>query len=868
MGQTSSQGEESRSVQCRTKDNFIGSSDITVSPSSRLDTELTYSDGLTEAFMICAIVFLINGLLSMCNGSVLGTLALFGTMVAGLWWGFSLWPALSDLCRGLNSVEDENSSRPGSEDWLPYAKKFNSTNFVCDESRSVTAGNVRQTHLSLECSKYKILGDNPDKLSLECGISSTSSLDTSGLSSGLTQFVDNVLTSPVTRALDGITNAKLGTTTAIMDESEMSTINDLFVLPDEAVARCQQDSLPIRSLVKLISEGLSFPKDPFKHLLVYRPFFQKMEIHKGLVTYRGVRVVTESVAIQLATQIHLGLNHCGRDKLTNGLRKEAWMPGMVKLSADLTRSCPLCQFTKSSSGMATSPPVQKITPRFPYESCAIDLLQLPSSYQYKYVVAMIDDQSKFISVVPLKSKKAEEVANAIERRVLPTLIRMPNSIRSDGGPEFRSSVFKDLMDKFSVRHHINPPRAPWVGGAVERLNRSLVQEAALQKQKGVSWLTELPRTIINLNQSYHASLKTSPSSFLLEKLHSCEAGVNLPEKPQEFWREGGPHFKTFKVRDWVLVKLDTPGNKAEDKVKCKYGGPYRVHQVNRRGMSFVLQSYPGGQLIFRHFRHLKLFRDIPRRLRKNKFFQEQLLKTLPSYMQLPTMREMNLHLDRLKATPSEDSLTEGPHPILVPKDTQQPPHQRPRPPSLMQDSSSPYHSHVSNTDELSSSSIPRGILVLPHRDDPPDRMLGASSECVPRKESSVTELSIVNEDHTSEKSSSSFIPDDQYDGHSPHDMGGWPDSTQTLAELSGTGNNRIPSPLSLESPEPPADQGSAPVHLESHSSVYPGDLFDETSSFTGSSKGHREQELPLRPPYQTRSKGPVADHPWVADSAF
>ena len=432
------------------------------------------------------------------------------------------------------------------------------------------------------------------------------------------------------------------------DASKFDELPGKFILPTMAVRHCQESSKIIRDLKYLIYEELPFPNNPPKRLKEFKRFYSRLSIKEDILFFNDKRVVTEGVAIQLGVQVHIGLGHCGRDRMIHIMSKEVWVPGLPTLLSSLARTCILCQTVKSSSGMVTRPPVHKIKATYPYESCAVDLLQLPSSYGYKYVVALVDDYSRFISAVPLKTKTAREVVNALETRIIPSLVATPHMIRSDRGPEFRSEEYKQMLAAFGIKRHLNPPRAPWVNGRVERLNRSLIQQAAVQDQSGLSWVSELPRTIININQMMHAGLKSSPSQFLLEKAHNNTPAVKLPDQPQQLWQQGSPHFQPYKVNDWVLVKQIYPGNRAEDKVKPKYEGPYRVVHVGSQGMTYKIQHYPSAEIITRHFRHLKPYADIPAKLRRHAYYRQEMFDALPEDLQWPSIREMAL----LMGTPS------------------------------------------------------------------------------------------------------------------------------------------------------------------------------------------------------------------------
>ena len=83
---------------------------------------------------------------------------------------------------------------------------------------------------------------------------------------------------------------------------------------------------------------------------------------------------------------------------------------------------------------------------------SIDLLPtLPISPEgYRHCLIMVDAFSKWIELVPLRSKSSQEVANALYNHIF-SRFGLPYVIRSDRGREFRGEV-EALCVKFRVKH--------------------------------------------------------------------------------------------------------------------------------------------------------------------------------------------------------------------------------------------------------------------------------------------------------------------------------------------------------------------------------------------------------------------------------
>jgi Integrase core domain len=68
---------------------------------------------------------------------------------------------------------------------------------------------------------------------------------------------------------------------------------------------------------------------------------------------------------------------------------------------------------------------------------------------YKYMLTVIDNFSKVAYAVPLKTKKGEEVSEAMEK-VFKESKSHPKNIHSDLGKEFYNKNFKELMKKYKI----------------------------------------------------------------------------------------------------------------------------------------------------------------------------------------------------------------------------------------------------------------------------------------------------------------------------------------------------------------------------------------------------------------------------------
>lgn len=80
--------------------------------------------------------------------------------------------------------------------------------------------------------------------------------------------------------------------------------------------------------------------------------------------------------------------------------------------------------------------------------------------------------SKHTSIFALKSKKAEEVVEALWTWI--TRFGPPDTIISDQGKEFVNSTVTALLEKTGVEKRVTSPNNPSADGQVERMNQTVI----------------------------------------------------------------------------------------------------------------------------------------------------------------------------------------------------------------------------------------------------------------------------------------------------------------------------------------------------------------------------------------------------------
>ena len=96
----------------------------------------------------------------------------------------------------------------------------------------------------------------------------------------------------------------------------------------------------------------------------------------------------------------------------------------------------------------------------------------------RYFITFIDDYTRYTTVYTMKQKSEAfhyftQYKQLVEKQHQP--LYMIKALRSDGGGEYVSNVFKQYLVQHGIQHQQTPPYTPEHNGVAERMNRTLVE---------------------------------------------------------------------------------------------------------------------------------------------------------------------------------------------------------------------------------------------------------------------------------------------------------------------------------------------------------------------------------------------------------
>jgi len=150
--------------------------------------------------------------------------------------------------------------------------------------------------------------------------------------------------------------------------------------------------------------------------------------------------------------------HQGRDSTFSRLLRRYYWPKMWEDCRTYVQSCDPCQRSKATSKSSRKPFKQRQVSEL-FENMSMDLIEMSTPSQgYNYILVCQDAFSSFVTLIPTKTKSAEEVAAALWERVI-CVFGPPHWITTDQGKEFRNQLVKRITDRlqigqeFTFAHH-------------------------------------------------------------------------------------------------------------------------------------------------------------------------------------------------------------------------------------------------------------------------------------------------------------------------------------------------------------------------------------------------------------------------------
>ena len=192
------------------------------------------------------------------------------------------------------------------------------------------------------------------------------------------------------------------------------------------------------------------------------------------------------------------------------------MTGLIEFATEMNAACHTCTRMDRSPRKNKGMFIDRESGAF-NEKLVIDIcgpFARPDLSGVRYILTMLDNFTKYLTVKPLLNKKAATIAEAFLEAWY-FIHGPPLTIHMDNAKEFHGVEFSDLLRLLGVRQTFAPvynPRSVRVERAHRTLNRLIL--GACENQDG-NWRGVLYPAVFTYNLSSHAATGLSPYVCLL-----------------------------------------------------------------------------------------------------------------------------------------------------------------------------------------------------------------------------------------------------------------------------------------------------------------------------------------------------------------
>ncbi|KAL7881030.1 hypothetical protein SRHO_G00032840 [Serrasalmus rhombeus] len=178
----------------------------------------------------------------------------------------------------------------------------------------------------------------------------------------------------------------------------------------------------------------------------------------GQLLLRGQRIVIPGeLRGEILQQLHTG--HQGVVKCRARARQSVWWPGLSVHIRQMVENCNVCLQHRAEQ---REPLLTTAVQERPWQRVGSDLF----FWENSTYLLVVDYFSRYIEVAHLREATAETVVAALKEAF--SRHGTPETVMSDNGPQFSSSVFQSFARAYGFAHVTSSPRYPQANGEAER----------------------------------------------------------------------------------------------------------------------------------------------------------------------------------------------------------------------------------------------------------------------------------------------------------------------------------------------------------------------------------------------------------------
>ena len=406
---------------------------------------------------------------------------------------------------------------------------------------------------------------------------------------------------------DALSRLEIADTSKKNKKPKLDKLAELYALDDEDLPA---DAFPITyaNILKNQQKDKKLLKR-FKSSreLKFKEFHGGGRSFKLICNKENKIVMPEALQLRTIQWYHNVLCHPGETRTELTIKQHFTWPNMRKDVHKVCSRCDTCLLTKRNNKKNYGLLPEKKAESEPWEKLCIDLIgpyPIPTIGRKKnkeppplqlWAVTMIDPATGWIEIKEITTKRADVVANVLEKTWL-TRYPRPSVITLDRGKEFMAEVTKMIKNDYGIKKRPITVRNPQANSIVERVHQTIsnilrtfeIHDTTVDDED--PWSGILAATMFAIRSTVHTTTQSTPMQLVFGR----DAFLNIAhdanwryikERKQRLIkinnirenRKRVPY--EYQIGDKVIVKGDHSAKYAN----VAYKGPYTVTAVNNNG---------------------------------------------------------------------------------------------------------------------------------------------------------------------------------------------------------------------------------------------------------------------------------------------
>lgn len=385
----------------------------------------------------------------------------------------------------------------------------------------------------------------------------------------------------------------------------------LNVVPDALSRELDVEEINC-TMISVDLQNAAFTSEEYKSLLKHatenKDKLPDICVSDGFIYKRMLPRVGETDEINLwklwvpsdLTPALIESSHISKDGLHNGtaktihkLRQLYFWPKLSQQVTCYIQGCEKCKIFKKANQTLRAPMGKSFVVDRPFQHLYMDYLgPYPKTrFGNTQLLVILDQLTKYPILLPLRQANSALTIELLEKHVF-SVFNVPESILTDRGTQFMSSMFQEFLKLYGVRHLPTPTHSPQAN-ASERLNQSIIQGIRLQLEADQTrWDQGLTNIAFALRSSVHSTIGMSPHFALFGHDMICHGSIyNLLRKmdclKENDFRIEAKHDKMRRIYDSITHKI------------------YECHERNEKRYNLRSRKtkFTVGQIVFRRLFH-------------------------------------------------------------------------------------------------------------------------------------------------------------------------------------------------------------------------------------------------------------------------